>query len=79
MLKKAGSIAQCNEAVKSMNSGAITVELNIDNKEEATLLNNLRVNALATEPVIYAINKAGQVTGTFSGETSPNQLVVAAN
>ena len=79
MVKKTAAIAKCNEAVKSMNNGAITVELNIENKDEATLLNNLRVNALATEPVIYAINKAGQVTGTFPGETAATQLVLAAN
>lgn len=79
MVKKTTAIAKCNEAVKSMNDGAITVELNIDNKEEATLLNNLKVNTLATEPVIYAINKAGQITGTFPCETATTQLVLAAN
>ena len=79
MVKKGTAIAKCKEAVKSMNNSAITVELNIDNKEEATLLNNLKVNALATEPVIYAINKAGQITGTFPSETASTQLVLAAN
>lgn len=79
MVKKIVALATCNEAVKSMNNGAITVELNIDDKEEATLLDNLKVNPLATEPVIYAINKTGQITGTFTGETAPNQMVLAAN
>jgi len=79
MIKKITAIANCNEAVKSMNDGAIIVELNIEDKEETTLLKNLNVNALATEPVIYAINKAGQVAGTFPSETAPKQLVLAAN
>lgn len=79
MISKATAIANCNEAVKSMNNNAITVELNIENQEEATLLDNLKVNALATEPVIYAINKTGQVTGTYNSETAPAQLVLAAN
>ena len=78
MTQKSVAIANCNEAAKSMNDGAIVIELNIEDKEETTLLQNLKVDLSANEPVIYAINKTGQVVGTFPFETSSKQLVLAA-
>lgn len=79
MTHKTVAIANCNEAAKSMNDGAIVIELNIEDKEETTLLQNLKVDLSANEPVIYAINTTGQVAGTFNSETAPAQLVLAAN
>jgi len=78
MAKKAEAITKCNEAIQLMTNG-ITVELNMDNKEEASLMNNLKVNKLATEPIIYTVNKLGQVTGNFSVTTPTSELVSAAN
>jgi len=79
MPDKAKAIENCKKTVESMNNGASVVELNIDNKNEEILITQLKVNTLATDPVIYAINKAGQVTGTFDINTSTADLKNAAN
>ena len=78
MTQKSVAISNCKEAAKSMNDGAIVIELNIEDKEEAALLQNLKVDLSANEPVIYAINSIGQVVGAFPGETPSKQLGLAA-
>ncbi len=79
MIDKAKAIVNCNEAAKAMNNGAVVVQINIDSKEETTLLKDLNVNTMANEPVIYAINKSGQITQTFDVKANKAQLTAAAN
>lgn len=78
MAGKAQAISSCNEAAKSVPNGAVVIQLNIDSKTETVLLNNLKVNSLSTEPVIYVINKAGQVTGTLKSDAKVTDLATAA-
>jgi len=79
MVEKNKAIANCISAAKAMNNGATVVLLKIDNKAEKSLIENLRINTIATRPAIYAINKSGQITGTFTPEANVVQLTKAAN
>lgn len=79
MVEKNKAIANCLSAAKAMNNSAVVVLLKIDNKAEKSLIENLRINTIATRPAIYAINKSGQITGTFTPETNVAQLTTAAN
>ncbi|MFA6873858.1 MAG: hypothetical protein WCQ86_07770 [Bacteroidaceae bacterium] len=79
MIEKTKAIASCKEATKAMNNGATIVLLNIENKAEKLLIDNLRINTIAKEPIIYVINKSGQITGTFTPKVNSAQLSAAAN
>ena len=75
---KSKAIDVCKEAVTKIKDNAIILELNIDDKSEIKLINELKVNTLSPEPVIYVINQQGQITDTFTGSSTSDELVVAA-
>jgi hypothetical protein len=75
---KSKAIDVCKEAVTKIKDNAIILELNIDDKSEIKLINELKVNILSPEPVIYVINQQGQITDTFTGSSTSDELVVAA-
>lgn len=79
MLEKTKAIINCQSATKSMKNNSVVVLLNIDDKANKSLIENLRVSTVSTEPVIYVINKSGQITGTFVSSTAVTQLTTAAN
>jgi hypothetical protein len=72
---KITAFENCCKAVSDMEGKAVIVKLNIHNLNETTLIQNLGVNRMSTEPVIYVINKLGQVTDAFPPETKASQLV----
>lgn len=74
MENKSKAIEKCKKAIQLMNNSAVLVELDIDNTNEASLMKQLQVDFMATEPVIFAINKNGQVTGNFDIKASTNEL-----
>ena len=78
MAGKAKAFEKCKKAIKRMKDDAVIVQLNIDSKIEADLLFNLSVNKMSTEPIIYTINKTGQITGTFAPEINPAQMALSA-
>ncbi len=78
MVGKSKAVDLCKEAVKKMKNNAIITELNIDDKSETNLINNLNVNTLSTEPIIYVINQQGQIAGTFTASKTTGDLVKAA-
>ena len=78
MVDKAKAIVNCNEAAKAMNNGAVVVQINVESKEETTLFDDLKINTMSKEPLIYVINKAGQVTHTFDIKATKTQLTAAA-
>lgn len=74
MVNKTKAIENCKKAIKSMNNGAVMVELNIDDANEANLIKQLKVNTSTTEPIIYTVNKLGQITGIFDVNASTIDL-----
>jgi hypothetical protein len=54
------------------------VVVSLDDKKETKLLQTLKCDVNAKEPVTYVINTSGQVAGTFNGLTDVNTLVSTA-
>ena len=68
----------CAMACSKMDNKSITVKVDMNDKKEATLLQSLKCDMNAKEPVTYVINKSGQVIGTHNGITDVNTLVSTA-
>lgn len=79
MINKSKAIENCKKVVQTMSNSLVLVELNMDDANEAVLIKQLNVSSIATEPIIYAINKSGQVTGTFDIKASTDDLKNATN
>lgn len=68
----------CAMACGQMANKSITVKINMDDKKESRLLQILKCDLNAKEPVTYVINTSGQVIGTHNGITDVNTLVSSA-
>jgi len=68
----------CNMACGKMDNKSVTIKVNMDDKQELKLLQVLKCDLNAKEPVTYVINKSGQVIGTHNGITDVNTLVASA-
>jgi len=68
----------CALACGKMNNTSATVKVDLTDKNETKLLQNLKCDVNAKEPVTYVINKSGQVVGTHNGVTDVNTLVSSA-
>ena len=78
MTSKKNIIDNCAVACGKMDNKTVTVMVAIDDKNETKLLQNLKCDMNAKEPVTYVINKSGQVIGTHNGITDVNTLVASA-
>lgn len=68
----------CAMACGKMENKSVTIKIDLDDKKEAKLLQTLKCDVNAKEPVTYVINKTGQVIGTHNGLTDVNTLVASA-
>ncbi len=68
----------CAMACGKMENKSLTIKVDMDDKKEAKLLQTLKCDLTAKEPVTYVINKSGQVIGTHNGITDVNTLVASA-
>ncbi len=68
----------CAMACSKMDNKSVTVKVDMEDKKEAKLLQTLKCDLNAKEPVTYVINKSGQVIGTHNGITDVNTLVSSA-
>ncbi|MEI6433869.1 MAG: hypothetical protein WCP32_03415 [Bacteroidota bacterium] len=68
----------CAMACGKMDNKSMTIKVDIDDKKEAKLLQTLKCDLNAKEPVTYVINKSGQVIGTHNGIADVNTLVSSA-
>lgn len=78
MTSKKNIADNCAVACGKMDNTCVTVMVGLDDKKEAKLLQSLKCDLNAKEPVTYVINKAGQVVGTYNGLTDVNTLVSTA-
>jgi hypothetical protein len=78
MTSKKSIVDNCAVACSKMDNKCVTVKVNMDDKSETKLLQNLKYEPTAKEPVTYVINKAGQVIGQYNGLTDVNTLVSTA-
>ena len=68
----------CAMACGKMGNKSMTVKIDMDDKKEAKLLQILKCDLNAKEPVTFVINTSGQVIGTHNGITDVNTLVSSA-
>ncbi len=68
----------CAMACGKMDNKSVTVKVDLTDKNETKLLQNLKCDMNAKEPVTYVINKSGQVVSTHNGITDVNTLVSSA-
>jgi hypothetical protein len=78
MTSKKGIVDNCAVACSQMDNKCVTVMVDMDDKKETKLLQNLKYEPTAKEPVTYVINKAGQVIGQYNGVADVNTLVSSA-
>jgi hypothetical protein len=68
----------CAMACGKMDNKSVTVKVDLTDKNETKLIQNLKCDMNAKEPVTYVINKSGQVVSTHNGITDVNTLVSSA-
>lgn len=78
MTSKKNIMDNCAVACSKMDNKSVTVMVAMDDKNEMKLLQSLRCDMNAKEPVTYVINKSGQITGAHNGITDVNTLVSSA-
>jgi hypothetical protein len=78
MTSKKSIAENCAVACSKMDNKTVTLMVAMDDKNETKLLQTLKCDMNAKEPVTYVINKAGQVIGQYNGLTEVNTLVSAA-
>jgi hypothetical protein len=68
----------CSMACGKLDNKSVTIKVDMADKKEAKLLQTLKCDMNAKEPVTYVLNKSGQVIGTHNGITDVNTLVSSA-
>lgn len=77
MALQSGAKAACATACGQLADKCVTVQIDMDDPQEAGFLAAMKVNLASTEPVILVINAQGQVTGTYAGAVDVATLVQA--
>jgi hypothetical protein len=77
MASKSGANAACAAACGQLADKCVTVQIDMDDPQEASFLSAMKVNLASTEPVTLVINAQGQVTGTYAGAADVATLVQA--
>ena len=78
MATQSGAKAACAAACGQLADKCITVQIDMDDPQEAGFLAAMKVNLASTEPVTLVINAQGQVAGTYAGAADVASLVQAA-
>jgi hypothetical protein len=71
-------LKECKNAVSKLNNNAVIVEVDMDNSEEASFMNQLRIDKSVKNSVTLVINTQGQVAGTSTTVPDATKLVAAA-
>ena len=78
MTSKKDVIDNCASACRKMKNNSVTVVVEMDDKNEAKLLQTLKCDLTSSEPTTYVLNKSGQIAGTFTGLTDVKTLMSTA-
>jgi hypothetical protein len=78
MTSKNSIMDNCAVACGKMENKSVILKVDMEDKKESKLLQTLKCDLNAKEPVTYVINSAGQITGTHNGLTDVNTLVSSA-
>lgn len=78
MASKNNIMDNCAVACGKMENKSVILKVDMEDKKETKLLQTLKCDLNAKEPVTYVINSAGQITGTHNGLTDVNTLVSSA-
>lgn len=78
MNSKNNIMDNCAVACGKMENKSVILKVDMEDKKESKLLQTLKCDLNAKEPVTYVINSAGQITGTHNGLTDVNTLVSSA-
>lgn len=77
MATQSGAKAACAAACGQLADKCVTVQIDMDDPQEAGFLTSMKVNLASTEPVTLVINAQGQITGTYAGAADVATLVQA--
>ena len=72
-------LVACQTACFNMLNKAVTVNVDMEDKQEKSFISKFNVNTNGDFPVTYVINAQGQVTSMLNGITEAKSLVDAAN
>ena len=78
MATQSGAKAACATACGQLADKCVTVQIDMDDPQEAGFLAAMKVNLASTEPVTLVINAQGQIAGTYAGAADVASLVQAA-
>ncbi len=78
MTAKGKQLTACQQACMEMQQQAKIVEIDLNDPQELSFLNELKINRNITEPTTYVVNSRGQVTGSFTGDTNAAALTASA-
>ncbi|MGD0398770.1 MAG: hypothetical protein ABSC04_07640 [Syntrophobacteraceae bacterium] len=69
---------RCTKASQQMDNKSVLVKMDMDDQAEAGFLSLLKINTASAEPVTIVGNARGQITDTYTGPMSVEDLVQAA-
>ncbi len=69
---------RCTEACRQRDNKSVLVKVDMDDKAEAEFLTSLKIDSASAEPVTIVANARGQITSTYTGPMSVEDLVQAA-
>ncbi|MDD4603412.1 MAG: hypothetical protein PHF97_06360 [Bacteroidales bacterium] len=78
MTSQKNILDNCAMACSKMDNKSVTIKVDMVDKKETKLLQTLKCNLNATEPVTYVINTSGQIAGTYNGITDIKTLIGSA-
>ena len=78
MSEQANAAAVCSAACSQMNNNSAVVQVDMDDRREATFLDQMKVDRTSKEAVTLVVNPQGQITATYAGPLEVASLVQAA-
>jgi len=78
MSAKKAVMSKCEIASSEMKDNAKIIEVDFDDKNEKSFLNEIKITQIKDEPATYVINAQGQIAGSFNGVTDSKTLVATA-
>jgi hypothetical protein len=78
MATRSGANAACAAACGQLADKCVTVQIDMDDPQEAGFLAAMKINLASTEPVTLVVNAQGQIAGTYAGAADVASLVQAA-
>lgn len=79
MIDKPVTIAQCEETVSLLNEKAVIVDLDLDDKTEASFIKSLKPDLNASRTNVFVFNGKGKFNGKLQAPVRSTQLLATAN